>query len=1014
MRRIYMTLSLLVCSLYALAQVEQHVKPETLADGGVYVLVNKAMNTSQYMSRTSWDGAFYFLGEADSNYANHALTAIKNDDGTWSFTLNGTTTYGTGEYDEEGNEITATYEGPLYFGVPATMNGQPTNNVNAILIDPVKWNVENSKDYPGFYQLTASEGTGNQNCIGLKLHLNAGVQYAIINEPSNSWYPDFAGGVTRDYDESTGNETVTINDSTSFNWGFVKVEDIPAYMGDLKASKTIDDFYQKFIASGDYEDFEEGFTASYDAAVKIYNDAEYNWEEDPETIQSMLSAKESFYNEIDAAELLEEPTPALTSAINNAKSTFKTAATTSELESAIAALKSAIAAFKEGTGDLTSLGANMSFEDLSAQGGSQTSSVADVPTGWSMFINGNQVQTASDIRQYIANWCGVNNDAEGEGLDGTVAFGIWTSGVPKFELSQQVTGLETGTYIVSAGLMAGANGSGSRLTTQRIFGNLNSAYYGDESMYDAEALDKSEVYSFAGNAEIQTDRELRNVSVRAYVYDGTLTFGVRTDANLAATFRTSGNPAGGDGWFKVDNFTIQKVGYDGNDAAAVANHFVDALQTYVDNDIFEITLEEKIRDVIPTEGVNASTPVDEINNVIITLKDLIPEVESSVAAYKKLAEAVENAYVASEEYSYTPSFKTEFSPALEACEIALDERNASEEQIDEMIAAMNEAIQKMKSEGIQVGEYTAVIKNGSFEDQSAQGNNNSDGVVNPPAGWNLKLNGMDCATSADYSKAGASMGWCAINSGDNIDSDDANGVHWNNQYTDGTHVWGIWAGNVPEVELSQTFSGLPAGTYVLSCDMVVQWNWGGQCLTTQRIFANDYVQMFGAEDTYASHPNDTQDMTIAMGIDESYPDAEYKHMTYAGHYQSQQYGVTDCPRHLELTFGLTEGKDLKIGFRTNNVDVETGTAHPYDSAGWFKLDNFKLLYLSDEVPAGAEAVGRIKGDVNLDGKVDISDIVAIINTIAGDTTYVNTADVNEDTNIDISDIVAVINIIAGQ
>ncbi len=56
----------------------------------------------------------------------------------------------------------------------------------------------------------------------------------------------------------------------------------------------------------------------------------------------------------------------------------------------------------------------------------------------------------------------------------------------------------------------------------------------------------------------------------------------------------------------------------------------------------------------------------------------------------------------------------------------------------------------------------------------------------------------------------------------------------------------------------------------------------------------------------------------------------------------------------------------------------------------------------------------IQGDVNQDGKVDISDIVAIINTIAGDTTYRNTANVNNDSNIDISDIVAVINIIAGQ
>ena len=56
-------------------------------------------------------------------------------------------------------------------------------------------------------------------------------------------------------------------------------------------------------------------------------------------------------------------------------------------------------------------------------------------------------------------------------------------------------------------------------------------------------------------------------------------------------------------------------------------------------------------------------------------------------------------------------------------------------------------------------------------------------------------------------------------------------------------------------------------------------------------------------------------------------------------------------------------------------------------------------------------VVKLKGDVNHDGSVDISDIVAIINQIAGTATYED-ADVNEDTTVDISDIVAVINIIA--
>ncbi len=53
-------------------------------------------------------------------------------------------------------------------------------------------------------------------------------------------------------------------------------------------------------------------------------------------------------------------------------------------------------------------------------------------------------------------------------------------------------------------------------------------------------------------------------------------------------------------------------------------------------------------------------------------------------------------------------------------------------------------------------------------------------------------------------------------------------------------------------------------------------------------------------------------------------------------------------------------------------------------------------------------------DVNIDGEVDISDVVAVINTMAGSTTYKNTADVNGDNNVNISDVVAIINYMAGK
>ena len=55
----------------------------------------------------------------------------------------------------------------------------------------------------------------------------------------------------------------------------------------------------------------------------------------------------------------------------------------------------------------------------------------------------------------------------------------------------------------------------------------------------------------------------------------------------------------------------------------------------------------------------------------------------------------------------------------------------------------------------------------------------------------------------------------------------------------------------------------------------------------------------------------------------------------------------------------------------------------------------------------------LKGDVNEDGTVDISDVVAVINQMAGTASWPH-ADVNEDNDVNISDVVAVINIMAGQ
>ena len=66
------------------------------------------------------------------------------------------------------------------------------------------------------------------------------------------------------------------------------------------------------------------------------------------------------------------------------------------------------------------------------------------------------------------------------------------------------------------------------------------------------------------------------------------------------------------------------------------------------------------------------------------------------------------------------------------------------------------------------------------------------------------------------------------------------------------------------------------------------------------------------------------------------------------------------------------------------------------------IDNVRLL------------VKQMKGDVNEDGKVDINDVVAVINHMAGTANW-RYANVNEDAenSVDINDVVAIINIMAG-
>ena len=95
-----------------------------------------------------------------------------------------------------------------------------------------------------------------------------------------------------------------------------------------------------------------------------------------------------------------------------------------------------------------------------------------------------------------------------------------------------------------------------------------------------------------------------------------------------------------------------------------------------------------------------------------------------------------------------------------------------------------------------------------------------------------------------------------------------------------------------------------------------------------------------------------------------------------------------------IDFALTDEAVVRIGFRA--VKGSDGQVSAADNFVLTKKEAYK------------------KGDVNTDGKVDINDVVAVINHMAGTASY-KYANVNEDAmgTVDINDVVAIINIMAG-
>lgn len=923
--------------------IDPPLKSESLVDGTTYVLFNYA-NPSQVLSRTSWDGAYYLLDEASSNYLTGTgdrtvpFVAHQAEDGTWSFSV-------------EENEMITSYVGLRSGG----------GNVHGNLAEPAYWEVVSSP-IDGFYQMKVGAGHPNGMVEGLYLHLNGGCQYLVTSYEGDTWFPDFYGGLQTETDiddniiylmEEDG-INYKLNDPSSRYWAFVQPENVPAVVAKAKLYSAIKDLEDNYVSN---EGFEKGFQDAIDAATNIYT-TDPLYQEDIDEALAIINGKIALFKEIEMAYTIlgDASDVAFEKAIDAAISQFNTVNNASDLANALTTLKKAETDYQMGTGDVTSLGNNMSFEDLSAQSGQTTTGVGNAPAGWNLYLNGAQVTTADEIRgKGITAWCGVNGDATGA-KDQNYIFGIWNSGMPAVEISQTIEGLDNGVYAVTAAVMVGSNGNGSRRTTQRIFGNLNSQYFGAQYEYNEDLLDKGEVYGFAELTEPYTDTELQDMTVEAFVYDGTLTFGFRTDANIAAANRTESNGAGGDGWFKVDNFRITKQDFDPSVALNIYDYFLQQLASTIESGApMQRSVMENAESLVGNQTIDESSTQEEIIAAFLALKDAYPVVKSSIDAYQKLSDAIEDAVVTLEEYGNSLG-ANEFGDIIMEAEMALDDAEIDEAGVEAMIERLEVGAEEMKKKVIESGQEitSLVLKNPSFEDLSSQNNAPTGGSAPAPKGWNLYIDG-------ELQTVAPPFGWCGINGGDDISGQgaiDENGDVISVQYVDGSYLWGIWNGTIPSVELSQKLS-LPAGTYTLTCNMMVEYNWANNCITTQRLFANSSVCMFAGEMDYEYEelPADAQ---AAKAIDDNALEGALRKLNFAGYTCTSDDPYTHTLRPMTLTFGVDESGEAVIGFRTDGKVPTSQSDSNEAGAGWFKLDNFRLSYDSEEIPTSIKCLEGIE------------------------------------------------------
>ena len=118
-------LALLFCAATPAMAIDFPFIGQAPQDGKTYTLISRS-NPTNFMTRTSWDGAFYVMPYNVNDIQKAVFKAVKNENDTWSFVI-----------EEQVTEEGETYINTNYLGIPGG-----TDNLNANLSAAAEWIVE--------------------------------------------------------------------------------------------------------------------------------------------------------------------------------------------------------------------------------------------------------------------------------------------------------------------------------------------------------------------------------------------------------------------------------------------------------------------------------------------------------------------------------------------------------------------------------------------------------------------------------------------------------------------------------------------------------------------------------------------------------------------------------------------------------------------------------------------------------------------------------------------------------